>query len=109
MNISTSASTYVYVYVYVCLILTTLLHSGHKAGQRNLRGQLDHGRRRRSHRHCSDIETSRKSNDGGGTKRYRGTGEKLEGKMEMTKSKGRKEKENKQKVHEQANHCRKHC
>lgn len=44
-------------------ILTALLHSGHKAGQRDLWGQLDHWRRRRrSHRHWSgNTQTSRGS------------------------------------------------
>lgn len=44
-------------------LLTALLHSGHKAGERDLWGQLDHGRRRwRSHRHwSSNTQTSRDS------------------------------------------------
>lgn len=71
-------------------LLTALLHSGHKAGQRDLWGQLDHWRRRRrSHRHWSSntqrgghsgIETERamevvdreKDNDKRIAKRCRG-------------------------------------
>lgn len=54
-------------------LLTALLHSGHKAGQRDLWGQLDHWRRRRrSHRHwSSNTQRGRQSSretesDGGG-------------------------------------------
>lgn len=47
----------------MCWVLTAFLHSGYKAGQGDLWGQLDHGRRRRrSHRHwSSNTQRSRRS------------------------------------------------
>lgn len=89
-------------------LLTALLHSGHKAGQRDLWGQLDHWRRRRrSHRHWSSntqrgghsgIETERamevvdreKDNDKRIAKRCRG-GDKVQnqGKRKRVGGKGK--------------------
>ena len=58
-------------------VLTALLHSGHKACERNLWGQLDHWRRRRrSHRHWSS-RTQRGGQSGRETEQWRWwTGEK---------------------------------
>lgn len=48
------------------VLLTALLHSGHKASQRDLWGQLHHGRRRgRSHRHWSSNKAAETESDGG--------------------------------------------
>lgn len=45
--------------VQLCPLLTAFLHSGHKAGKRDLWSQLHHRRRRRSYRHWSSTKQQR--------------------------------------------------